>query len=168
MKLVLFHINNIKLRWSGTLYFSFLIMITYQSIENRTLGYVGRHGYLAHFHIKHQYYGCSWRQSCTKQNVYGICPQQQISKRCLPRFNTLKLRQNACHFPDDIFKCIFLNENLWISIKFSLTFVPKGPINNTPALVQIMAWRQAGNKPLPEEKMALGTDAYMRHSASMS
>ena len=47
--------------------------------------------------------------------------------------NTLKLRQNGCHFPDDIFKCIFLNENMWISIKIPLKFVPKGSIdNNSP------------------------------------
>ena len=60
--------------------------------------------------------------------------------------NTLRPRQNVRHFPDDIFKCIFLNENIWISIKFSLKFVPKGPINNIPALVQIMAiiWTNAG------------------------
>ena len=36
---------------------------------------------------------------------------------------------------DDIFKCIFLNENYKISIKSSLKFVPKGPIDNKPALV---------------------------------
>ena len=47
-----------------------------------------------------------------------------------------------------IFKCIFLNENVWILIKISLKYVPKGPINNIPALVQIMAWRRPGNKPL--------------------
>ena len=29
-------------------------------------------------------------------------------------------------FADDIFKCIFLNENIWISINISLIFVPKG------------------------------------------
>ena len=52
-----------------------------------------------------------------------------------------------------IFKCIFLNENAWISIKVSLTFVPKGPINNIPALVQIMAWRRSGDKPLSEPVM---------------
>ena len=34
-----------------------------------------------------------------------------------------------------IFKCIFLNENMWISIKISLKFGPKGSINNIPALV---------------------------------
>ena len=39
-----------------------------------------------------------------------------------------------------IFKYIFLDENVWISIKISLKFVPKGPINNILAFVQIMAW----------------------------
>ena len=63
--------------------------------------------------------------------------------------NTLRPRPNR----DDIFKCIFLNENVWISIKISLKFVPKGPINNIPALVQIMAWRRWGDKPLSEPMM---------------
>ena len=62
-------------------------------------------------------------------------------------------RQNSCHFPDDIFKCIFLNENAWISLKISLKFVPEVWINNTPALVQIMDWRRPGNKPLSEPMM---------------
>ena len=48
---------------------------------------------------------------------------------------TLKPRQNGRHFADDIFKCIFLNENVLILIKISLKFVPTGPINNIPALV---------------------------------
>ena len=50
----------------------------------------------------------------------------------------LTQRQNRCHFADAIFKCIFVNENVWILIKISLKFFPKGPINNIPALVQIM------------------------------
>ena len=68
--------------------------------------------------------------------------------------------QNGCHFVDNsfrciffngnIFKCIFLNENVRISIKISLKFVPKGPINNISALIQIMAWRRSGDKPLSE------------------
>ena len=65
-------------------------------------------------------------------------------------FNTLRPRQDGRHFADDIFKCIFLNENVWIPIKISLKFVPKGPINNIPAMVQIMAWRRPGDKPLSE------------------
>ena len=68
--------------------------------------------------------------------------------------NTLKLKQNGRHFPDDIFQYSFLNENVWISIKISLKFVPKGPINNIPALVQIMAWHLSGAKPLSEPMMA--------------
>ena len=64
--------------------------------------------------------------------------------------NTLRPRQNGCHFADDIFKCIFMSENLWISLKNSLKFVPKVRINSIPALVQIMAWRRSGDKPLSE------------------
>ena len=67
--------------------------------------------------------------------------------------NTLRPRQDGRHFPDDIFKWIFLNEIIWISIKISLKFVPSGPINNIPALVQIMAWRRLGDKPLSEPMM---------------
>ena len=64
--------------------------------------------------------------------------------------NTLRPRQNGRHFTDDIFKRIFFNENVWISIKISLKFVPKVPINKIPALFQIMAWRRPGDKPLSE------------------
>ena len=64
--------------------------------------------------------------------------------------NTLRPRQNGCHFADNTFNRIFMNENVRISFKFSLKFVPKGPINNIPALVQIMAWRRPGDKPLSE------------------
>ena len=64
--------------------------------------------------------------------------------------NTLRPRKNGRHVPDDIFRCIFLNENIWISLKIPLKFVPRGPINNIPALVQMMAWRRPGDKPLSE------------------
>ena len=68
-------------------------------------------------------------------------------------FNTLRLRQNGRHFPDNIFKCIFLNGNVWILINDSLKFVPRGPINNIPAMAQIMAWCWPGDKPLSEQMM---------------
>ena len=64
---------------------------------------------------------------------------------------------------DDIFKCIILNEKVRISIKISLKFVPKGPIDNKSALVQVMAWHRTGDKPLPEPMLTQFTDAYMRH-----
>ena len=50
-------------------------------------------------------------------------------------------------------------------LKILLKFVPKGRINNIPeALVQIMAWHQ----PIIWSNDGKFTDAYMRHSASMS
>ena len=67
--------------------------------------------------------------------------------------NTLRPRQNGRHFTDDIFKCIFLNENVSISIEISPKIVPKYPINNIPSLVQIMAWCRPGDKPLSEPMM---------------
>ena len=69
------------------------------------------------------------------------------------RVNTLRPRQNGRHFADDIFNCIFLNENVSIPIKISLKFVPKVPISNIPALVQIMTWRRPGDKPLSDPMM---------------
>ena len=65
-------------------------------------------------------------------------------------FNTLRPRQNGRRFADDTFIRIFLNENVRISIKVSLKFVPKGQSNNIQALVQIMAWCRSGDKPLSE------------------
>ena len=67
--------------------------------------------------------------------------------------NTLRPKQNGHHFADDTFKRIFLNENIRISMKYSLKVVPNGPINNIPALVQIMACRLVGAKPLSETMM---------------
>ena len=42
--------------------------------------------------------------------------------------------QDGRHFADDIFNCILLNENVWILVKISLKFVPKGPIDNNPGI----------------------------------
>ena len=69
------------------------------------------------------------------------------------KLNTLRPTQNGRNFADDTFKRIFVNKNVRISIKISLKFVPKGLINNIPALVQIMTWRRPGDKPLSEPVM---------------
>ena len=60
-----------------------------------------------------------------------------------------------------ISQATFLNAFAW-------KCVPKGPIDNIPALVQTMAWSRPGNKPISEPNMLLFTDACMRHLASMS
>ena len=56
----------------------------------------------------------------------------------------MRPRQNGRHLADDIFTCLFLNENMWISINISLNVVAKGWINYIPVLVQIVAWCQPG------------------------
>ena len=48
-------------------------------------------------------------------------------------------------------------------MKISLNFVGKCPINCIPALVQIMAWRWPGDKPLSEPMLIRFSEAYMRH-----
>ena len=69
-------------------------------------------------------------------------------------FNVFGPSQNGRHFPNDIFKCIFPNENVWISTKISLKIVPYLPTDNKTALVQIMAWLPTGDSPLSETVMA--------------
>ena len=69
----------------------------------------------------------------------------------------------AAILADDIFNWIFLNENARILVQISLKFVPRGPIYNKPTMVQVMAWCQTGDKPLPEPMMTQFTVAYMLH-----
>ena len=70
---------------------------------------------------------------------------------------------NGCHVPDNIFKSIFMNKMFCILIRIPLKCLLKGPINNSLALFQIMAWRQPGNKPLSEQMLTQFTEAYMWH-----
>ena len=71
---------------------------------------------------------------------------------CHLAFNTLKPRQKWPPFRRRYFQTHFL-EWKCISIEISLKFVPKGPVNNIPALVQMVAWRRPGDKPLSEPMM---------------
>ena len=89
---------------------------------------------------------CQWRIEVSKIMVW-------LNHTRGSSINTLRPRQDGRHFPDDIFKSIFLNKNVLISIKISLKFVPRCPINNIPALVQIMDWCRPGDNPLSEPMM---------------
>ena len=85
---------------------------------------------------------------------YAIsCYNNFVTWEPAPMINTLRPRQNGRHFPDNTFRHIFWNENGRISIKFSLKFVSKGPLNKIPALVQLMAWCRPGDKPLSQPMM---------------
>ena len=68
-------------------------------------------------------------------------------------FNTLGHEQNSRHFADDIFKYIFLTENVCVLIHFFWFFFHKGPIENMPSLVPVMALRRTANKLLPEQML---------------
>ena len=89
-----------------------------------------------------------WCSHCRLWGRHGNLRRKGRSP--VPRYNTLRPRQNGRHFADDTFKRIFLNENFRISIKISMKFVPKGSIYATSASVQIMAWRRPGDKSLSE------------------
>ena len=93
-------------------------------------------------------------QSLNK-GITEMVTQQALISKPWNFTNTLRPRQNGRHFPDDIFKWIFLNENVWISINISLKFVPRGPIHNIPTLVQVMAWRRPGDKPLSKPMIVI-------------
>ena len=55
-----------------------------------------------------------------------------------------------------------------IFVFWSLKFVPKGPIDNKPALIQIMAWRWIGGQTFSEPMLTKFTNAYMRYYGEMS
>ena len=80
--------------------------------------------------------------------------------------NTLTVIEAETKWPtfcSRYFQTHFLEWKLLILIQISLKFVPRGPLSNNPALVQIMAWCRTGDKPLSEPKMAPGTGAYVQH-----
>ena len=82
-----------------------------------------------------------------KVPVWSLCP----SKLVWIALTHLPLEQNGSHFAGDVFKYIFVNEKFYISINISLKFVPKGPINNIPALVRIMAFCRIGDELLSHQ-----------------
>ena len=101
-----------------------------------------------------------WRPDVARTNgIIGL----DTDLLCLGILNSSLHGQNDRHFADDIFKCIFMNENICTSIQFSLKSVPKHPTINKTALVQVMAWRRSGDKPLLEPIPIQFTDSYMQH-----
>ena len=87
--------------------------------------------------------------------VHRKSHQVSIALRC---YKPQRLEQNGRHRADDISKCIILIKNICILIKNSLEFFPKHPFDNKSTLLQIMAWRQTGNKPLSDPILTHFTD----------
>ena len=99
-----------------------------------------------------------------KNNVYHVQLRYRHCLKCkIPR-----LFYNLSHWSRDKMSAIFMNENGIILIKISLKYVPKGPINNIPALVQIVAWHRIGDKPLFEPMSTWFIDTYVPHMGEVS
>ena len=163
-----------KGQWRGALIFSLIYAWTNGWVNNNHAGDLRRHH--AHYDVTVIFgaptltWGLPPQMSSSMEFwcFLGYYPEKAIqltaglpviylpmlpSWLSLQTLNTLRPRQNGRHFADDTFKRIFMNETVRISINISLKFVPNGLINNTPALVQIMAWRRPGDKPLSEPMM---------------
>ena len=117
-----------KGQWRGALMFSLICVWINDCVNNREAGDL--RCYRAHYDV--------------------IVMSMEVDMPAHPNypgeehFNTLSPRQSNHHFAHDIFKYIFLNEDVWIVIKILLNFVHKGPLINILSLVQVMAWRQTG------------------------
>ena len=98
-----------------------------------------------------------------KKNKIKVCLENQHVHKILNiSLNVLHIEAGTkwqlC-FVDDVFKCIFLFEKIWIWIP--LNFAPKDPISNKSPLIQVLVWNWIGAKPLPKPMMALLNDAYI-------
>ena len=93
----------------------------------------------------HQPDGCLFRlrsKKASKLHVTGLCAGNSPGPVNSPHKWPVTWKM----FPfDDVI--------VWILIKISLNSVPRGPINDIPALVQIMVWCWPGGKPLSEPRM---------------
>ena len=69
-------------------------------------------------------------------------------------FKALRPRQNGRHSAIDIFKLLFLSENILIFIDISPKLIPKVSIDNTLALVQSIALHLTGNEAIGELMVA--------------
>ena len=106
---------------------------------------------------------CLWRKPLIITVAFSQFPLLWHLPQIITDINSSLPEQDGHLFADDIFRCIFDDEIFCILIKISLRFVPKGTNVNIPALVQIMAWRRIGDKPLSEPMLTQFTDAYVRH-----
>ena len=138
------------------------LVITYGHIFWTILALVMARSLIAPSYYLNQYLICyQWVYvPFTLEQFHRKCSKYQSGAILLTH---LPLDKMASVLTDDIFKCIFLNENNKIQIPISLKFIPRSPMANKTALVQVTAWHRIGDKPLPELMMTQFTDTYMRH-----
>ena len=149
-------VSSHKGQWRGALMFSLICAWTNDWTNNRDTGYLIRH---------HTYYDVTVMKKSLWRVNGRIGPPWHFQSR-LP-FNTLRPRQHGRHFAGDIFKGIFLNENIWIPIKISL----KSRVQLTISKHWFRWWIGAGlatSHCLNQWWLVYWRIVYMHHSASMS
>ena len=104
-----------------------------------------------------------------KLPVYGM----MLNKPCVPLnkpidiAHIMELTHLSLNKTAATWQTTFSNAFSWLKsffffiIRISLKFVPKGPIDNKSALIQVMALHSIGNKPLPKPMLNEFTDVYV-------
>ena len=129
-----------KGQWRRALMFSLICVWINGWVNNREAGDLRRHR--AHYDF------IVMNEAILKEMDIILWRRlEKIPWWTVSRVNTFRPTPNGRHFTDATFKRIFMNWNVRVLIEISMKFVPKSPINNSPALVQIMAWRRPGDKP---------------------
>ena len=112
--------------------------------------YLVNHGKTSMFEYMHKcirmlkFNRCSVSHSCNSRTK--PCRRRIV----IYALNKLRPRQDDRSFTDAILKMPFLNENVWISLKISLNYISKDPLNDISSLVWITAWRWPGDMTLSE------------------
>ena len=111
--------------------------------------------------LKEFYYCCPIQAFVSRPFHYcGPCSSNTPLLHCLPDKLTSPWTK-WLPFHRRHVQMLFLNENIWISNKISLKYVPSGPIDNMLELVHIMAWRCPVDRPSSEPMLTKFTDAYI-------
>ena len=113
------------------------------------------------------------KKKTLSQNEHIITVMSQVGQQCISWCYELS---HLTHWGRDkidaILETTFSNAISWMKMDefrsiFHRSLFLKVQLSNIPELVQIMAWRRTGDKPLSEPMMTQFNDAYMRHSAAM-
>ena len=96
-----------------------------------------------------------WKRVCIssswgdQENEQNSCRIYKSVKRVLWLTHWGRYKM-AANFLKTFSRAFSWMKKIWILIEIRLKFVPNDPINSFPVLVQIMAWRRPGDKPLSE------------------
>ena len=90
--------------------------------------------------------GQIWQCCCHWAICHNSSKRQGISLSILH----VQLIKYFTAFYRRYFKSLFLKEKCWIMMQISLQFVSTSPAYDMPVMVQTMAWRRTGDKPLYE------------------